>query len=127
MILGGFNPCVITWRLSSAHELPLPTAVLPHEEGILRKEEKRVIPQMSVMHDNVMVSNMGQDGWCPTVFSVLFYFVNAKYLNHDYKSPFHDNGMYDHDILCAARGMPFFKDMLHNVRLGGMATTCWCV
>jgi hypothetical protein len=57
------------------------------------------------------------------VFSVLFYFVNAKYLNYDHKSPFHDNGKYDHDILCAARGMSFFKDMLQNVRMSGMATT----
>jgi hypothetical protein len=63
------------------------------------------------------------DGVLLFVFSVLFYSVNANYLNYDYKSPFHDNGMYDHDVLCAARGMSFFKDMLHSVRLSGMATT----
>jgi len=43
VIWGEFNACVITRRLSSAHELPLPTAVLSHEEGILTEEGKGVI------------------------------------------------------------------------------------
>jgi hypothetical protein len=38
VILGGFNTCVITWRLSSVHELHLPTAVLSNEEEIFREE-----------------------------------------------------------------------------------------
>jgi hypothetical protein len=37
VILGGFNTCVITRRLSSVHELPLLTAVLSNEEGIFRE------------------------------------------------------------------------------------------
>lgn len=61
VILDGFNTCVITWRLPSVHELPLPNAVFSHEEEILRDEGKwnGVIPQMSVMCGTVMVSNMG--------------------------------------------------------------------
>jgi hypothetical protein len=120
-ILGGFNTCVITWRLSSVHELPLPTAVLSNEEGILRVEGKGV---------------NGCDAWqCHCVkyglgwtvsyrlFSQFCFFVTAKYLNYNYKSPLCDNGKYDHVVFCAARGMSFFKDLLHNVWMSGMATT----
>jgi len=70
---------------------------------------------MSVMHDNATVSYR--------LFPQFYFFVNAKYLNYDYKSPFCDKGKCDHDTLCAARGMSFFKDTLHNVRMSGTATT----